>query len=146
MPKGAKVTAEVLPTTKIATDDCIVKVAGRAYRPHAGQYISVCAAGSIGDVELSLQLAGLGDTTDMTPEQAAAAAAKIGAIIERIVDAIVDWDWTDRRSGKPLPNPPDVATIRSLSLHEINYLVRKLVTGLAEDTEDDRKNGDSPST
>lgn len=146
MAKAKPAEIDALPTATIPSDDCVITFGKRKYRPHAGQHIKVAALGTIGDVELTMDLASMGSLGDLTPEQATDVAAKIAAIRHRLSESIIEWDWTDVR-GNVLPSPPTPDVIKRLTIEEVNYLVRKVVTGAAaEDTERDRKNAESPST
>lgn len=130
-----------LPKRRVICDDFEVVINGKRFWPHASEEL-VVGQGSIGDVVISIGLGGLGNPSEMTPQEAREAKETLETMLDRAVEAISSWTWTDN-DGVKYPSPPTVEDLRRLSPEELAYINEKVIGG---DSEDAAKNGSSPST
>lgn len=132
-----------LPSVTVICDDFEVVRGGKRFWPHAGQKLVISGQGSIDDIVLSMGLASLRDTSDLTPAEAREAKETLELMLKRSAHAIESWTWTDN-DGVAYPSPPTPEDLRRLAPDEIAYINEKVISG--GEGSDAAKNGSSPST
>lgn len=134
-----------LPLAKVVSDDFVITLGRKKFRPHAGEEVNLRTTGSISDWELQSRLNRFDDlrkvkAPDLTDDQHREITETIALIIEFLDRQIVNWTWTDE-AGKALPEPSP-ESLRALTWEELTYLIVKAFRPAAKEA---RKNVSSPS-
>lgn len=136
MTTAKQATPQKPPVQRIPSDDFTMTVDGQEIHPHAGEWIDMIpvvtiklmraaspTVGLLADIE-EIQAAG----GNVPPELARRAAEGMQEYYDELCSAIayvlVGWNWTGP-AGRPLPQPDGTAaSLRDLSMEEIQYLYR----------------------
>ena len=129
---------------KVKSDDCVVTVGGREYRPHVGEWIEIIPGLTVRELDVmqalkavETQMAAIDGDADQSAQEIVIIKGSLDEVIGLLKRRVVKWNWTDDTGAKhPQPvDRPDVFT--DLHTHEVYYLA-SVVMGEAPDAE---KNG-----
>jgi hypothetical protein len=119
----------------VSSDDFVVEEDGVEYRPHQGESVTFRGRMTVGDYLNAISL------SRFSAEAMEDADKLFGQTIENLANRIVSWDWTGDY-GEQLP-APTAEVLKKLSFEELVWIIGK---ANGQRTDDESKNGSSPST
>lgn len=139
------ITRQTLPPRRVYSDDLEISIERpeggiETYHPRAGEYVQFHGSVSVGLLIATGTLAELSEGLEQGAQFSEFKNA-LEAVVDGVLPLIKDWTWADH-DGNPLPSPPERATLLTLSIEELLYLMAAATGGASEEL---RKNGSSPS-
>ena len=119
-----------VPSIRIPSDDFVMEVRGKTYRPHEGEWVELIPVTTAGDAraitiisQLQSDIEAAQGDADAIMEVSRIGTEQLYILAASLANRITAWSWTDLR-GQPLPQPDgDPELFMGLATLELNYLL-----------------------